>query len=110
MNVVGGLYADAKATFENALMQNTEYTNAVAALEKAQKGGMFGGVDEDEVREAARRVKAIEDRIKATMPNFERLESTYRELLDRMGGTSTQGAGVSGSTKGYSVERVEQQQ
>jgi hypothetical protein len=103
LNVMGGLYQDARDTFEATLMQNPEYTNALKAYEDAKEGGFFG-VNEEELRAAKARVDAIEDRIKATMPNLESLESSYFELLQRMGGA--QGAG--GSTEGYTVERVQQ--
>ena len=100
LNVMGGLYQDARDAFEAALMQNPEYTNALKAYEDAKEGG-FLGVDEEELRAAKARVDAIEDRIKATMPNLESLESSYFELLQRMGGV--QGAG--GSTEGFTVRR-----
>jgi hypothetical protein len=100
LNVVGGLYQDARDTFEAALMQNPEYTNALKAYEDAKEGGFFG-VNEEELRAAKARVDAIEARIKATMPNLESLESSYFELLQRMGGV--QGAG--GSTEGFTVRR-----
>ena len=100
LNVMGGLYQDARDTFEAALMQNPEYTNALKAYEDAKEGGFFG-VNEEELRAAKARVDAIEARIKATMPNLESLESSYFELLQRMGGV--QGAG--GSTEGFTVRR-----